>query len=267
MENTNTMEVPFGVKDSEPGSNQNGGIFDTCAENCHLEDEQNLNACLSYINDEPLRAWLIDAIRSKYDKPAEWTIEDAKNGDILVYEGLYTSFVLFKGIGLSGNGHIDYHAKYDIDSPVFLLQEGKYFMGTMAEAAKYYRPATKGEIEKFNKAMNDAGYMWDADKKEIVPLFEQDNHLHAICQYLHILKGEPNTSDSVKSDIDECINWLSSECQKKVWCPSDEEMDMFIKTFLFYFSGKRVTNILRECLSYSVKAFRNAKGRGQRYDG
>ena len=33
------------------------------------EDEQNLNAALSYIDDEYLRRWLKDAIYNKYEKP------------------------------------------------------------------------------------------------------------------------------------------------------------------------------------------------------
>lgn len=40
------------------------------------EDEQNLNVCLSYIKDEPLRSWLKDAIHVRYVKPAEWSEED-----------------------------------------------------------------------------------------------------------------------------------------------------------------------------------------------
>lgn len=40
------------------------------------EDEQNLNVCLSYIKDEPLRNWLKDAIHVRYDKLAEWSEED-----------------------------------------------------------------------------------------------------------------------------------------------------------------------------------------------
>lgn len=42
------------------------------------EDEQNLNVCLSYIKDEPLRRWLKDAIHVRYVKPAEWSEEDER---------------------------------------------------------------------------------------------------------------------------------------------------------------------------------------------
>ena len=41
------------------------------------EDEQNLNAALSYINDEHLRRWLKDNIYNKYEKPT-WSEKDEK---------------------------------------------------------------------------------------------------------------------------------------------------------------------------------------------
>lgn len=41
------------------------------------QDEQNLNACLSYIPDESLKRWLMDTIHAKYDKIA-WSEEDEK---------------------------------------------------------------------------------------------------------------------------------------------------------------------------------------------
>ena len=50
----------------------------------HPEDEQNLNICLSYIKDESLRSWLIDAIHVRYDMPAEWSEEDEKMRDATI---------------------------------------------------------------------------------------------------------------------------------------------------------------------------------------
>lgn len=47
------------------------------------EDEQNLNVCLSYIKDEPLRNWLKDAI-IRCGKSAEWSKEDRKMIDHLI---------------------------------------------------------------------------------------------------------------------------------------------------------------------------------------
>lgn len=51
---------------------------DDCSEcnTWHREDEQNLNAVLSYIPDEALRRWLQDIIRTKYDKFTAWSKDD-----------------------------------------------------------------------------------------------------------------------------------------------------------------------------------------------
>ena len=60
----------------------------------HREDEQNLNACLGYIPDEFLRRWLMDAIHTKYDKPA-WSEEDETgltNTIIMLKEGASLHF-------------------------------------------------------------------------------------------------------------------------------------------------------------------------------
>ena len=42
----------------------------------HREDEQNLNACLAYINDVALHKWLTDAIHVRYDEPQKWSDKD-----------------------------------------------------------------------------------------------------------------------------------------------------------------------------------------------
>ena len=50
----------------------------------HREDEQNLNACLGYIQDEFLRRWLTDVIHARYDK-SPWTEEDKRRMNNLYY--------------------------------------------------------------------------------------------------------------------------------------------------------------------------------------
>ena len=50
----------------------------------YREDEQNLNACLSYIPDVLLRRWLKDIIHTKYDKPIDKVEPKFKVGDWVV---------------------------------------------------------------------------------------------------------------------------------------------------------------------------------------
>ena len=44
----------------------------------HADDEKNLNAVLSFIEDEYLRRWLKDTIHKEYDKSTEWNEEDER---------------------------------------------------------------------------------------------------------------------------------------------------------------------------------------------
>lgn len=44
----------------------------------HADDEKNLNAVLSFIEDEYLRRWLKDTIHKEYDKSTEWNEDDER---------------------------------------------------------------------------------------------------------------------------------------------------------------------------------------------
>ena len=101
--------------------------------------------CLSFSNEELIR---------------EWTIKDAKDGDILACNEeilLFKSYSVLQGrISLYCwyNGHTNnFHSKEVID--ILLTTRNKVC------------PATKEQRDALMKAMNDAGYEWDADKKEL----------------------------------------------------------------------------------------------------
>ena len=101
--------------------------------------------CLSFSNEKLIR---------------EWTIKDAKDGDILACNEeilLFKSYsVLQKRISLYCwyNGHTNnFHSKEVID--ILLTTRNKVC------------PATKEQRDALMKVMNDAGYEWNADKKEL----------------------------------------------------------------------------------------------------
>lgn len=101
--------------------------------------------CLPFSNEELIR---------------EWTIEDAKDGDVLACNEeilLFKSYSVLQGrISLYCwyNGHTNnFHSKEVID--ILLTTRNKVC------------PATKEQRDALMKAMNDAGYEWDADKKEL----------------------------------------------------------------------------------------------------
>ena len=88
-----------------------------------------------------------------------WTIEDANDGDVLACKEeilLFKSYSVQERISLSCwyNGHTNnFHSKEEID--ISLNKRHKIF------------PTTKEQRDTFMKAMNDAGYEWDAEKKEL----------------------------------------------------------------------------------------------------
>ena len=92
---------------------------------------------------------------SKQDEMHLWTIQDGKDGDILAAHECY---VVFKEIdGLNIKCHCTYH---------YLGLNPSFYIDTLQNKDAFL-PATKEQRDTLMKAMNDAGYEWDAEKKEL----------------------------------------------------------------------------------------------------
>ena len=96
--------------------------------------------CLSFSNEKLIR---------------EWTIQDGKDGDVLAAHECY---VVFKEIdGLNIKCHCTYH---------YLGLNPSFYIDTLQNKDAFL-PATKEQRDTLMKAMNDAGYEWDTEKKEL----------------------------------------------------------------------------------------------------
>ena len=88
-----------------------------------------------------------------------WTIEDAKDGDILIYDN---SIFIYNEIY---EKHLIYYGIYEHNQ----FHNDKYYsfidLNTMDVNDIY--PATKEQCDTLMKAMNDAGYKWDTEEKEL----------------------------------------------------------------------------------------------------
>ena len=102
----------------------------------------------------------IDYVNYAYDK---WTINNAKDGDVLFTSSSACSDTfVFKSIDEKGNAEC--YFAYDSEDG---FTEGKYhFIGSASDC----KPATKVQCDFLMKAMKDARYEWDSEKKELKKL-------------------------------------------------------------------------------------------------
>jgi hypothetical protein len=120
---------------------------------------------LDYTLQSPNGVVIYDAISYVDEHFHLWTIQDAKDSDVLLFEGYYNSIVLFQGIGINGKGRINYHCKCDLGNYSFGIQGDVACLGTIEKDAEHYHPATKEQRDLLFQKMREAGYEWDAEKK------------------------------------------------------------------------------------------------------
>lgn len=119
-----------------------------------------------------------------------WTIEDAKDGDVLcIYECDEPKIVfIFKGI-FKKHCALSYHCYYNIMYPYFSGSEKGCLVSSNKEDVK---TATKEQHELLLQKMKEAGYEWDVDKKELkkieqtieIPFGVKDSELQEFTYYI-----------------------------------------------------------------------------------
>lgn len=116
----------------------------------------------------------IDLVDNSYHA---WTLEDAKDGDVLYYisDSGIEYIVMNKGINIYNN--VDSYFRYNsidgfaIDIPSVLSAENDSIT-----------PATNAERAILFQKMHEAGYEWDADKKELKKIDNRFDYEHANIQ-------------------------------------------------------------------------------------
>lgn len=149
-----------------------------------------------------------------------WTIQDAKDGDVLAWDDS-KCIALFKNI-------------YDEDSFNSYGFVG-CCTGTFESRQSYHdiegaHPATKEQRDILFQKMHEAGYEWDAEKKELIKIdnnpawSEKDNeHVNSLLKRLDGLCRKEFTTTRFAINDDE--NWLKSLKDKYTWKSSDEQMN------------------------------------------
>ena len=96
-----------------------------------------------------------------------WTIQDAKDGDVLATENF---IFIFKNID-DDNG-VHYYCQYEINKNEdeqfeFDIALPHSLMGRVGNSISHYSPATKEQRDLLFEKMKEADYVWDAEKERI----------------------------------------------------------------------------------------------------
>ena len=134
-----------------------------------------------------------------------WTIEDAKDGDVLFHsDSASNGIFIFKEIIDKGFAkEVICYCDYDSEDHFCL---GKHHTCCWTDAKILY-PATKEQRDTFERAMADAGYIFNFEKKELKKIEESENIKNQIMSEI---------TDFVKDYITQKpVKW--SEEDKRIW--------------------------------------------------
>ena len=148
-----------------------------------------------YFNDNVHLSW---SVKECDEKCHLWTIQDAKDGDVLSTENPF----IFSGFG-DGKHPNNPTAYCGINtSNTFILSEGNDWWTSGA-----VHPATEEQRSLLFQKMKEAGYEWDSEKKELKKIDENSDMVKALrTEY------EKGRADAI------------SEMKKYTWSEEDESM-------------------------------------------
>ena len=150
-----------------------------------------------------------------------WTIEDAKDGDVLVHNDCTFIFVGIK------------------DGIVQAIEENILEPVSFGEPNKDndYHPATKEQRDLLFQKMKEAGYEWDAEKKELkkieneteIPFGAKDSELQEATYYI---------PKSFRAEIGKDNIVIKKGEQNPAWSEEDEKMFKYALDMIEWYSGK-----------------------------
>ena len=172
----------------------------------------------SYVlNGEDFNTFYFNDLENDYHL---WTIKDAKDGDVL-YTSSTASNEIFIFRGLTIEGNIECYSSYDSEDKYC---EGKYhFIG---KPNFMTHPADKEQRDLLFQKMKEAGYVWDAEKKEVKKIEENFFWSEEDEQYVKDTLALLAFSASIHT-ISQVQNWLKSLKDrvqpKQEWSEEDEQ--------------------------------------------
>ena len=159
-----------------------------------------------------------------------WTIQDAKDGDVLTTKNF---IFIFKNID-NDNG-VRYYCHYEIsnneEDNLFEVSFPQCVMGRVGNGLSYYSPATEEQCNLLFSKMKEAGYKWDAEKKELKkieqkPAWSEEDEERLSDAVFFVREYQIPTRDKrLLNTAKEAEKWLKSLKERYTWKPSDEQID------------------------------------------
>ena len=202
----------------------------------------------------------------------KWTIQDAKDGDVLVASD--SSIFLFKCTIYCACKH---YVALTTDGAIKINEGLKHYW----ETSRAVQPATKEQRDTLMKAMADAGYEWDAENRQLRKIEPRQEELtefekavkqvmeEAIeCGDTHNLKADADMllrlvqkhawseedewkfadilallrgGENCHYNTPDLFTWIKSLKDKYTWKPSDEQMDALRYVTNFDYGGHKAT--------------------------
>lgn len=162
------------------------------------------------------------------DKSASaFTVQDAKDGDVVVDKS-DGAIGIFQSIGHHPDG-----GSYNDPSYCFLhcrYDDGFFYAdfehGNEMDSDDII-PATKEQRDTLEKAMADAGYTFDFEKKELKKIEqkpewseEDERKFQLLITMCDDIKGDSATYSTMYREMEELKTWLKSLKQRYTWKPS-----------------------------------------------
>ena len=175
-----------------------------------------------------------------------WTIKDAKDGDVL-YECNEKKPFIFKELKTKHIGDI---ASYcDIFNGVFNPNEDNW---TTLDIV----PATKEQCDLLFSKMKEAGYEWDAEKKELKKIEQKSKEKTKFYNSMDDLIADALIEEIENSELDDRgkhnrIVWIKSHRQKPTWSEEDEEKQIDTIKYLEIFDAQGIHgNVALPCINW-----------------
>ena len=186
----------------------------------HIKEIVNVNGETLYVFDED--SVLDINFQEQYHL---WAIEDAKDGDVLIDEDANV-IGIFEGVK-----GIWWHSKFYYSS--FTKELYGIECGGLHQK-EFAKPATKEQRDTLMKAMADAGWEFDFEKKELKKVEqksikwskEDEEHIESILKRLDGMCKKGATFTETRFAVNQDMDWLKSLKPQSHWKPSEEHIGL-----------------------------------------